>query len=95
MIRIVSWNIAKRHATVARACRDGCRYCLVQEGGQPPDDVTSAWTSAQRSRMTPTTGTLIGGRGGGWPALYDRWPMVVKLSDRVDVEWFKQVTPIT
>ena len=27
--------------------------------------------------------------------LFDRWPMVVKLSDRVDVEWFKQVSPIS
>ena len=26
-------------------------------------------------------------------ALYDRWPMVVRLSDKVDVEWFKQVGP--
>ena len=25
--------------------------------------------------------------------MYDRWPMVVKLSDRVEVEWFKQVGP--
>ena len=24
---------------------------------------------------------------------YDRWPLVVKLSDRVDVEWFKQPVP--
>ncbi len=31
------------------------------------------------------------GRGN---ALFDRWPMVVRLSDRVDVEWFKQVGPI-
>ena len=30
---------------------------------------------------------------GRWRALYDRWPMVVRLSDRVDVEWFKQVGP--
>ena len=26
--------------------------------------------------------------------LYDRWPMVVRLSDRVEVEWFKQVSTI-
>ncbi len=26
--------------------------------------------------------------------LYDRWPMVVRLSDRVEVEWFKQVSAI-
>ena len=27
--------------------------------------------------------------------LFDRWPMVVKRSDRVEVEWFKQVSPIS
>ena len=32
-------------------------------------------------------------RGRGWPALYDRWPMVVRLSDRVDVQWFRQIGP--
>ena len=31
------------------------------------------------------------GRG---TALYDRWPMVVRLSDRVEVDWFKQVGPV-
>ncbi len=29
-----------------------------------------------------------------FPKLFDRWPMVVKLSNRVEVEWFKQVSPI-
>ncbi|MCY4204165.1 MAG: hypothetical protein OXE92_00375 [Bacteroidetes bacterium] len=27
--------------------------------------------------------------------LYDRWPLVVKLSDRVDIQWFQQVPPIS
>ena len=31
---------------------------------------------------------------GRFENLYDRWPMVVKLSDRVEVEWFRQVSPI-
>ncbi len=26
--------------------------------------------------------------------LYDRWPMVVKLSDRVEVQWFRQTGPV-
>ena len=31
-----------------------------------------------------------------WEAdLYDRWPMVVKLSNRVEVEWFRRVLPIS
>ena len=27
--------------------------------------------------------------------LCDRWPLVVKLSDQVEVEWFRQVPPIS
>ena len=31
-----------------------------------------------------------------WEAdLYDRWPLVVKLSNRVEVEWFRRVLPIS
>lgn len=32
---------------------------------------------------------------GRFEKLYDRWPMVVKLSDRIRIEWFKQVSPIS
>ena len=36
------------------------------------------------------------GRWEPWPREhYDRWPMVVKLSDQVEVEWFRQVLPTT
>ena len=41
---------------------------------------------------TPTTGTRAGTKAGSIGS-YDRWPMVVQLSDRVGVEWFKQVSP--
>ena len=27
--------------------------------------------------------------------LYDPWPLVVLLSDRIEVEWFRQVLPIS
>ena len=31
-----------------------------------------------------------------WPSdHFDRWPLVVKLSDRVRMEWFRQVLPTT
>ena len=37
-----------------------------------------------------------GGFGESWEKdLYDRWPMVVKLSSRVKVEWFRRVLPIS
>ena len=62
--------------------------------------------AARRTTLQPKstlarrrTGTHMNGiRAGGnvdLDNLYDRWPMVVKLSDRVEVEWFKQVSPIS
>lgn len=30
-----------------------------------------------------------------WPRLYGRWSAVVRLSERVKVDWFKQVSPIS
>ena len=39
MIRIVSWNIAKRHQPWRELAAMDADIALVQEGGQPPDDV--------------------------------------------------------
>ncbi len=51
----------------------------------------------QEARHVPD-GVRIGPRGlcEEWEApLYDRWPVVVQLSDRVEVEWFQRVLPIS
>ena len=67
---------------------------LLQEAGKVPRDV------AGRAR----TGAVEHWDSHHWNSrwyegrvnrLYDRWPMVVQLSDRVGVEWFKQVSPIS
>ena len=52
---------------------------LLQEAGQVPEDVASQVETDNADRLDD---------------LYDRWPMVVKLSDRVEVEWFKPVSPM-
>ena len=66
---------------------------LLQEAGQVPPDVADKvntdppehWDShAWNSRWYE----------GRFKELFDRWPMVVKLSERVEVEWFRQVSPI-
>ena len=94
MIRIVSWNIAKRHQPWRELAAMGADIALVQEGGQPPDDVNGVEIGPKESYDSHHWNSDWW-KGRGWPHLYERWPMVVKLSDRVDVEWFKQVTPIT
>ena len=93
MIRIVSWNIAKQHQPWRELAAMDVDIALVQEGGQPPDDVNGVEIGPKESYDSHHWNSDWW-KGRGWPALYDRWPMVVKLSDRVDVEWFKQVSPV-
>ena len=67
---------------------------LLQETGQPPAEV------ADRVRLGPEEhydSHVWNSRWyeGRWNKLHERWPMVVRLSDRVRVEWFKQVSPIS
>ena len=92
MTRIVSWNIAKRQAPWGELAAMDADIALVQEGGQPPDDVTGVDIGPKESYDSHHWNSDWW--KGRWPALYDRWPMVVKLSDRVEVEWFKQVSPV-
>ncbi len=79
---------------------------LLQEAAPPPGDVVRLRDGA----LPPTEKPFIldigpreawdshswnsGWWHGRWNALFDRWPMVVRLSDRVSVEWFKQVGPV-
>ncbi len=84
MIKVVCWNIAKRHQATQELLAMGADVALLQEVG-------------------PGARDLLGAAGGNvaisphdpWEPSpqddYDRWPLVVKLSDRVEVEWFKQV----
>ena len=92
--RVVSWNIAKRHEPWRQLVGMDADVALLQEAGRPPHDVADQvelgplehWDSHHwNSRWYE----------GRWKKLFDRWPMVVKLSKRVDVEWFKQVSPIS
>lgn len=66
---------------------------LPQEAGRVPSDVdrevdtgpvehwdSHAWNSCWYKKL--------------WKRLYERWPMAVRLSDRVKVEWFRQVSPV-
>ena len=89
----MSWNIAKRQEPWRELLEMDADVALLQEAVSPPSDVAGSvdtgpaehWDShAWNSRWFE----------GRYSNLFDRWPMVAKLSDRVDVEWFKQVRPI-
>ena len=105
-VRIVSWNIAKGHEPWRQLLQMNADVALLQEAAPPPDDVarlreatlppaegTHPLDIGPREAWDSHSWNSDWWRGGGWPALYDRWPMVVRLSDRVDVQWFRQIGP--
>lgn len=80
MIKVVSWNIEKHEKPWRELVEMGVDVALLQEAGSPPGDLIDLVEYEDRVF---------------WDRhLYDRWPLVVKLSDRVEVEWFKQAPPI-
>ena len=101
-VTVVSWNIATRHEPWRQLLRMDADIALLQEAAPPPDDVARL----RDATLPPAdhSGHLDIGPQGSWDShswnakgagtLYDRWPMVVRLSDRVDVEWFRQVGPV-
>lgn len=86
-IRVVSWNIAKMHQPWRDLVEMDADVALLQEAGSVPDDVLD------RVELSPHSPWLSHDPETGEPN-YDRWPMVVRLSDRVKVEWFRQIGPI-
>ena len=83
MIKVVSWNIDKRvqpwHELV-RMARDGeADLALLQEAGCPPGDLV---------HLVEYEDAVFWNR-----QLYDRWPLVVRLSDRIKVEHYRQAPP--
>ena len=84
MIKLVCWNIAKRWEPwreLAEMAGHGVDVALLQEAGSPPGDLV---------HMLRYEDDVLWSRH-----LYDRWPLVVRLSDRVEVEGFRQVPPIS
>lgn len=84
MIRVVSWNICKRmepwRELAEMADRGEADLALLQEAGSPPSDL---------AHLLPCEDDVFWSRH-----LYDRWCLVVPLSDRVRVERFRQVPPL-
>lgn len=105
MIKVISWNISKRSQPWRQLAQTDADVALLQEAAPPPHDLVRS----RGSVLPPSddSGLLDIGPPEAWDShswnsdwwrgrssrLYDRWPMVVQLSDRVKVEWFKQVGP--
>ena len=93
MIRVVSWNIAGRLDPWRELAKMNADIALAQEGGQPPEDVAEHIDIGPKESYDSRHWNSDWWEGRGWKNLFANPPMVVKLSDRVDVEWFTQIGP--
>lgn len=87
-VKVVSWNIDKRRKAWEELLHMDADVALLQEVGVVPQWVADKAGVGIGPRAHWDSHAWLAGEG-----LFDRWPMVVKLSDRVEVEWFKQVAP--
>ena len=92
--KIVCWNIAKHREPWKQLVEMDADVALLQEAGNVPTGVAD---KVQTGSVEHWDSHIWNSRWyeGRFKKLYDRFPMVVKLSDRVQVEWFKQVSPIS
>ena len=92
---IINWNIAKRRKPWRQlVAMEDADVALLQEAGAVPDDVADHVTTGGVEHWDSHVWNSRWYEG-RWKRLHDRWPMVVQLSDRVEVEWFKQVSTIS
>ena len=86
MITVVSWNIGRRLQSVEELLAMDADVALLQEVG--PGALEALKEAGGNVGVSPQDPWEP------WPREhYDRWPMVVKLSDRVKVGWFRQILP--
>ena len=92
-IQLVSWNVAKRHAPWRELVAMDVDVALLQEAGNYPADVADSVDTGPPESWDSHRWNSDWWQG-RFPRLFDRWAKIVKLSDRVGVEWFRQVGPI-
>ncbi len=84
MTRIVCWNIAKRKRPWTELLEMDVDVALLQEADAPPSGLDRPVEAGPQDPWEP------------WEeGLYDRGAMIVKLSERVGVEWFRRIFPIS
>ena len=85
-IKVVSWNIARRPACIDKLLEMGADLALLQEAS------VNTWKDLQRVsdpiQVSPHEPWLP------WQERhYDRWPLIVGLSDRVRIDWLVNRVP--
>ena len=74
--KVVCWNIARLKEPWSELVTMGADVALLQETGRVPKDVEGKIDAGSAERPS--------GR-------YGRWPLVVRLSDRVEIDWLTHV----
>lgn len=85
MTKVVCWNIRKSKAPWYELLQMDADVALIQEAGKIPPDLASSIDTGSETTSDDEWNDLDN---------FDRWPLVVKLSDRVRIEWFKRVLPL-
>ena len=95
-MRLICWNMGYKAASweCLAANEVQADVALVQEGCNPPAHLGSHVVIGPEEHWNPETWNGCWWKG-LFPRLCDRRTMVTKLSDRAQVEWFKQVGPIS
>ena len=77
---IVGWNIAKRAEPWRQFMDMDAGIALLQEAGMPPANVADSVDTGPTEHWDSRVWNSLWWKG-RFPNLYDRWAMVVKLSD--------------
>ena len=93
MIRVVNWNIARKRKPLEELQRMDADVALLQEVGSGMAVSMPAGLETGSRRHWDSYTWTAGYPEDRFSAWCKRWPMVVKLSVRVEVEWFEQVGP--
>ena len=82
MTKVVCWNIGTRHQPWNELLEMDADIALLQEVGSIPSSLLADVELEPGEMWDPWNQDD-----------FDRWPIVAKLSDRVEVEWFRRVFP--
>ena len=86
MLNIINWNTNRSQAALEELLNADADLAILQE-------VTTAGIGKLKAAGPPVAVSPYNPWAPFDKPTYDRWPLIVKLSDRVEVEWFDQCHP--
>ena len=93
MIRVVCWNVARRRRSLTDLLEMDADVGLLQEVGTGAASGLQAGLETGGRRHWDSFTWASDHPEDSFRTWCNRWPMVVRLSDRIEVEWFDQAGP--